>query len=222
MRTSVSDRDGQRVIDAILARRSTREGYSARPVTQSDLEVVVACGLSAPSSKNAQPWTFHIVNSSGTLTRIADAIDSGEGMGEYVPHDPRTGAPRSEYDSTVRESARVLRDAGAAVFIENRGIFSGGRQSLIDATPAALRASLMGYSLEMIGLGTAIENMWLAAGAIGLGAAFMGDVAIAEEAIRLALDTPGDIVGALAIGHTDTAPVHPPPPRTEGLVRWHV
>lgn len=213
--------DERAVIDTIMARRSVRDGFVPRPVAREDLDLIIRCGLSAPSSKNAQPWRFHVVTSERTLIAIADAVIAADGADAYVPHDPRTGAPHSSYVSTVRESAVVLCHAAATIFIENRGVFSGGREQLLRATSHALNEALMGYGLEMLGLGAAIENMWLSANSLGLGVAFLGDVLIAESAIRRHIGSEGDIVGVLAIGHVEASSSQTWPLRGEGLVRWH-
>jgi nitroreductase len=112
----------------------------------------------------------------------------------------------------------------AAIFIENRGLFSNGRAGLIGATRPALAGSLVGFGLEMIGIGAAIENMWLAAEALGVRVAFMGDVVIAESDIRATLGIVGDLAGVLALGFSDV----PLPPRRQRLdeqdaehVVWH-
>lgn len=221
---SHDDEGRPRVITAMLARRSIREGFSRQPIPGSVMREIVRCGLAAPSSKNAQPWRMHIVADRAMLGSLADAIESAEGADEYVPHDPATGRPRSAYVSTVRESASVLREVAAAIFIENRGLFSNCRAGLLSATRPALAGSLVGFGLEMIGIGAAIENMWLAAEALGVRVAFMGDVVIAEDAIRRALGIAGDLVGVLALGFSNV----PPPPRRQSLnehdadhVVWH-
>jgi Nitroreductase family len=81
--------------------------------------------------------------------------------------------------------------------------FSNGRAGLISATRPALAGSLVGFGLEMIGIGAAIENIWLAAEALGVRVAFMGDVVIAEDDIRATLGIAGDLVGVLALGFSD-------------------
>lgn len=212
------------VIRAILQRRSTRLGYLDEPVDPGMIETILTCGLAAPSSKNAQPWKFHVVTERAVLDAMANAMASHRGAIEYVPHDPRTGRPYPRYSTTVRASAAVLRAAGAAIFVENLGIFSGGRTTLAAAAPPALTGSLVGYGLELLGLGAAIENMWLAATALGLGAAFMGDVVIAEDLIAQRLDVDGDVIGVLCLARIDTNFPQPPPadiPSDHVRVVWH-
>lgn len=209
------------LVDIILARRSVREGFVGTPVARDELEAIVECGLSAPSSKNAQPWRLHVVRDSSLLLSIAEAVRNADGASSYVPHDPRTGVPYPNYVSTVTESADILQQVSSAIFVENRGVFSGGRQQLCQAGVDALRSSITGYGLELVGLGAAVENMWLAANALGLAAAFIGDIAVAEDEIKVLLDISGDLVGALALGH---APLDTSVRTTlarDHLVVWH-
>jgi hypothetical protein len=66
--------------------------------------------------------------------------------------------------------------------------------------------------------------MWLAAEALGVRVAFMGDVVIAEDDICATLGIAGDLAGVLALGFSDV----PLPPRRQRLdeqdaehVVWH-
>jgi len=213
------------VLETVLARRSVRFGYDrSRPVPEDVLALVVRCGLAAPSSKNAQPWRFHVVTSPALLDDIASAMEAEPGLAGYVPHDPRTGAPYEHWQSTVGESAAVLRLVPAAIVVENRGVFSGGRTTLRDAAPAALAGALEGYAFECVGIGAAIENMWIAALSLDLSVSFAGDVGVAEGAVAQLLGLEGDLVGVLSLGYSD-APALPPrlsPPstQTDEPVRW--
>jgi nitroreductase len=212
------------VTETVLRRRSVREGFSSATVPPEIVEEIVQCGLSAPSSKNARPWRFHVVTSRALLDDLADEVDSAEDIQTYVPFDPVTGQPRPEYSSTVRESAAVLRAVPLAVFVENRGIFSHGRSALVKAEKEALAASITGYMLEVAGVGAAVENMWIAAASHGLAGVFMGDVLVAEAAIQRRLSIESDLVGALALGYP--LPDSPPPPKEpsrldDDNVRWH-
>jgi nitroreductase len=117
----------------------------------------------------------------------------------------------------VIESASVLSEAPAAVFIENRGVFTGGRDGLVDAPRDRLKGSLTGYGLELVGIGAALQNMWIAALSLGLSAAFLGDIGIAERRIKDDLAIQGDVVGALVLGYSRDLPTPalPPPPETQ-------
>jgi nitroreductase len=189
------------MVDLILSRRSRREGFEPRPVPKETIDAIIACALAAPSSKNAQPWRIHVVTSRTTLDEIAEAVDHGKGAETYVPIDPATGEPR-DYASTVSESAEVLRQVTLGLFVENRGRFSDGRHAVAQASDQVRENAMIGYGLEMVGLGATIQNMWLAASSLGLAGVFMGDVLIAEEMIRDRLGLAGDLVGVLALGYT--------------------
>lgn len=194
------------VVETILSRRSIRSGYRREaPVPIEILRVVTECGLSAPSSKNARPWRFHVVTETDTLDAIAEAVECVPGIDNYVPHDPATGRPHPHWSSTVLESAAVLRMVPAAIFIENRGVFSGGRATLRAAPAPALAGALASYAFECAGIGAALENMWLAALSLGLAASFIGDIAAAEDYIAQSLGLGGDLVGVLALGYSDSA-----------------
>lgn len=212
------------VTRAILARRSIRAGFADGPLPDGVVEEIVACGLAAPSSKNSQPWRLHAVTDRALLRGIADAVVAQRNVATYVPHDPATGNPRPEYRSTVLDSGHVLAAVPLAVFVENLGPFSRGIEGLVASDERRLRSALFGFGLEMVGVGAAIENMWLAATALGLSAALLGDVAIAEPEIAAALGLHGDLVGALAIGRSDAGPFPPmDEPAFPGLPRavWH-
>lgn len=197
------------VTRAIRERRSIRSGFAPDPVPDAVVEEIVACGLAAPSSKNSQPWRLHVVTDRDLLRTVAAAVVAQRDVAAYVPHDPLTGQPRPEYRSTVLDSGHVLADVPLAVFVENLGPFSRGVDMLAATDERRLRSALFGFGLEMVGVGAAIENMWLAVEALGLSAALLGDVAIAEREIAGLLGLRGDLVGALAIGRSDDRPYPP-------------
>lgn len=194
------------VIATILSRRSVRSGYRPDPIPRNVLENIVSCGLAAPSSKNARPWRFHVVTGTRLLRAIADAVDSADGADRYTPYDPETGEPWPQWSSTVAESAEILRHVPAGIFIENLGLFSRGRATLAAAPSSYRVSSLVGYGFESIGIGAAIENMWIAAEAQGVQGVFMGDIVVAEDGIKRLLLMAGDLAGVLALGYSEEDP----------------
>lgn len=197
------------VLAAIHHRRSIREGYDKAPIHVADVERVVAAGLAAPSSKNSQPWRLHVVNDLDTIAEIANDMERSPGVESYVPHDPTTGSPRQRFKSTVRDSAAVLRQVPVAIFIENAAPFSDGSRTLMAISADRLRSALFAYGLEYLGIGAALQNMWLAAESLGLRAAFIGDVAIATPTVSRLLRMSGDLVGVLALGRSSSSPRPP-------------
>ena len=186
----------------IVNRRSAVGEFDDRRIAAETLAAIVRCGLSAPSSKNASPWKLHVVSNADTLGEIADAVEHAPDADMYAPSDPSTGHLR-EWSSTVAESADFLRHAGAAIFVENRGAFSNGRVALEQTKAARMADALVGYTFEVLGIGAAVQNMLLAAGALGLHGRYMGDVVVAEDFIthRLAIEV--DLVGVLIFGYSD-------------------
>ena len=188
---------------SILSRQSVRSGFASTPLPAQVLEEIVLCGLAAPSSKNGRPWRFHVVTTRALLEELSGFMENAKGIDTYVPSDLTTGRPRPELRSTVLHSAAVLRTVPAAIFIEDTGGFTGGREALLNASPEALRRAIVGYTFNAIGIGAAVENMWVAAVAHGLSGVFLGDVLIAEPEISKRLEIDCDLVGALALGYQE-------------------
>ncbi len=194
------------VVATICSRRSIRDGFIDEPVAHETVAEIVRCGLAAPSSKNAQPWRFHVVTNRRTIGAIADDVQAARGGDSYVPIDPTTGEKRPDWPSTVSESVAILRSVSLAIFVENLGAFSAGRARVAHADAEFRESAMLGYSLELLGIGAAIQSMWLGAHASGLSGVFMGDVLIAENAISKRLGVAGDLVGVLALGHSAGSP----------------
>jgi nitroreductase len=67
---------GSSVTDVIL------NGYSARiftsePVSDQDLDLILKCGIKAPSSRNGQPWKFTVVNDTALTRKVIGNINQG-------------------------------------------------------------------------------------------------------------------------------------------------
>jgi nitroreductase len=67
---------GSNTIDVILA------GYSAKifttlPVSDSQIDQVIKCGMKAPSARNVQPWKFTVVKDNALVKEIIPTITSG-------------------------------------------------------------------------------------------------------------------------------------------------
>lgn len=111
------------VIDAILSRRSVRS-YEKRGVDKEALELIVKCGLFAPSAMNKQPWHFTVVQDRTLLDRISEAnrqmlLDSGDEkaieMANAPGYDNFRGAPVAIVVSGENGNSFSEGDCSAAV-----------------------------------------------------------------------------------------------------------
>ena len=186
-------------IEAMLGRRSIRSDFESPLIDDELIDTVLRCGAAAPSSKGAKPWRFHVIRDRAALASIADAMVGADGIEQFVPLDPLTHRKRETWESTVVESADTLRSAAVGIFVENLGEFSRSRRAVADVPRELLEDALLGYSLELLGIGAAIENLWIAATAVGLSAVFMGDVLVAEATVTELLGFSGDLVGVFAL-----------------------
>lgn len=203
--------------EALLTRRSVRQ-FSGRPLSSPTVSRIVEAGLTAPSSKNAQPWGYHVVKRRKINSLIATFVEYSPASEDYAPVEPITGRPNPDYKSSVKESAHILGSAAAAIYVENRSPFLGGRKNVVE-TNNYLQA-VTTYGIECLGLGASIQNILLAAHSEGVGAVFMGDITIEEANIQKLLDFKGDLMGAIALGYPVSNERFPKTIETD-RVTWH-
>jgi nitroreductase len=63
-------------INLLLSRKSVRS-YESTPVKRDDLELIVRCGIQAPTGRGLQPWHFTVIENRDVLNEITD-------MNKYV------------------------------------------------------------------------------------------------------------------------------------------
>ena len=62
------------IIQNILTRRSLR-GFTDKPISREDLELMIKAGLYAPSAKNLQTWKFTALTKREDIDALAKAIE---------------------------------------------------------------------------------------------------------------------------------------------------
>lgn len=73
------------VVSTIMARRSVRQ-YLDKPVEHEKLEMVVRCGINAPSGMNQQPWIVRVVEDAALINQVTE-VDK-KANPEQVNRDP--------------------------------------------------------------------------------------------------------------------------------------
>lgn len=64
------------VADVILSGYSERT-YTSEPVTDQQLDLILKCGIKAPSGRNNQPWRFTVINDEATMKEIINDVVPG-------------------------------------------------------------------------------------------------------------------------------------------------
>lgn len=84
---------GNALTDAILKNYSARM-YSAEPVSDTDIDIILKAGMKAPSASNAQPWFFTVVKDKALLKELMPNITDNNILivisgkeGNWVDHD---------------------------------------------------------------------------------------------------------------------------------------
>jgi nitroreductase len=60
-----------RVTDVILSTYSEKS-YTSEPVTDQQLDMILQCGIKAPSGRNIQPWKFTVIRDEPTMKEIVN------------------------------------------------------------------------------------------------------------------------------------------------------
>lgn len=72
------------VLSSIMARRSIRK-YLDKPVEHEKLELIVKCGINAPSGMNRQPWVVRVVEDQKLIADVTEVYKQANA--EQVKHD---------------------------------------------------------------------------------------------------------------------------------------
>jgi nitroreductase len=182
------------LLGLINTRRSIRF-YHNETVSHEDLEKIVEAGLRAPSSKNSQPWYFLVLQGKEKDLFCDWAEENPMNLPMGVPvilNNQKTESPLN----SAAASIRFTRDAGALILIFNRGPFTGG---LANYGKDSNRDSM--HDGEMVGIGAAMQNILLAAHALGLGSVPMMDLYTAGPKAKEVYGIEGDLILQIAIGH---------------------
>jgi nitroreductase len=155
--------EGPAFFDVVLRQRACRE-FAPDPVSDEDVARMLDAAVHAPSAENAQPWVFVVVRAAGRRRRIGELTRRlwEGGAGDHSR--PRLAAGLfAEVDAAVRSGF-----GGAPVLVVVAG---DGRDP---TTRATLPASVF----------PAVQNLLLAANALGYGSALTTLPTVAAAELR--------------------------------------
>lgn len=189
----------------IQDRRSIRQ-YTAEPVSEEHLEMILEAARQAPSGENAQPWRFIIVRDEATRKQLGAIAGGGSGRrftAEFVTQKMQERFESLEDEAKKKAIFEKLTSGRVSAFLADAplSIVVCGRKDVWD----------LPYDTS-----AAIENTLLMVTALGLGACWVIAPCIDirdEERLKDLLGVPEEvkIISIIAIGHL-TRP-HRPRPR---------
>ena len=194
------------MLNAILERRSIRR-FQATPVSVEMINTILQAGTLAPSSKNRQPWKFIVVSGQAKETKLQAMAD-----GLAREKDNALLPSSQQHLGGARYSLEIMRQAPVTIWIVNM-------LGLTLTQPLNFEERVY-ESCNIQSIGAAIENMSLAAVALGLGSLWIGDIFFAYPELTRWLNSPGTLQAALAIGYPEEAPDSRPRKAYADVVEW--
>lgn len=74
--SALSQTTGNPVTDLLLSAWSPRN-FTSVPVTDQQIDMILQCGIKAPSARNAQPWHFTVIKNEAMMKEIIPNITPG-------------------------------------------------------------------------------------------------------------------------------------------------
>lgn len=192
------------LLAVMRGRRSVRR-FSGEDVTAAEVRAIVEAAGQAPSNNNRQAWKFLAVRNRDVLARMRAAVEARVEEIEATLTDPGDRAGLRDYGRylTFFSEAPVV----IVALYKRSPAFLGSVLGRLSAAPPEWEMPAEGLSAAM-----AVQNLLLAAHALGLAACCTTGPLVAADRLREILRVgPGFLVAALIpVGRPDGATPAPP------------
>jgi hypothetical protein len=64
-------------VTSVLLSGYSEKVYTTAPVTDEQLDLILKCGIKAPSGRNIQPWKFTVIKDQATMKEIINDVFPG-------------------------------------------------------------------------------------------------------------------------------------------------
>lgn len=188
-------------------RRSIRK-YQNRMVERGDIEKLIEAARLAPSAKNRQPWKY-IVYTGTEKEKLLNAMEQGLNR-EAAEHNL---LPKSAFGlPDAFHTLQVMRQTPVVIIVMNTN-----GQSPYEEIDTDRRLSEICDSLS---IGASIENMLLKATQLGLGTLWIANTCFAYHDMMQVIQSPGQLIGAVALGYPDEQPSKRPRKPLEDILEY--
>ncbi len=191
------------VLAAIRSRRSIRQ-FTGDPVPDDVVRTIVEAAQMAPSGGNRQMCRFCAIRRRETLSGLREAVEKKvASIREHVTS-PRA---REQYDGYAAHFSHFDR-APVVIAVMARPYDSIYTRIIGKYLPEGERPPQHLVDVASMSVAAAIENMLLAAHALGYGACFMTGPTVAQEEIEslLGVEKPWHVVALVPVGRPKGSP----------------
>ncbi|WP_407987118.1 nicotinate-nucleotide--dimethylbenzimidazole phosphoribosyltransferase [Kitasatospora sp. CMC57] len=180
------------VHQVIRERRDIRNGFRPDPIPHEVLIRVLEAAHTAPSVGYSQPWDFVVIRSAKTRRRMHELAErQREAYADSLPKARAKQFKEMKIEAILDTPVNIVVTADRT---------RGGRHTLGRHT----QPQMAPYSAAL-----AVENLWLAARAEGLGVGWVSFFDEEEMVRELGLPDHLDVVAYLCVGYVDSFPEEP-------------
>ncbi|MET7322659.1 nicotinate-nucleotide--dimethylbenzimidazole phosphoribosyltransferase [Streptomyces sp. NPDC005549] len=186
------DAEREAVLKVMRERRDIRNGFRSDPIPHEVLLRVLEAAHTAPSVGHSQPWDFVVIRSADTRRAMHElAMRQRDAYAKSLPKGRAKQFKELKIEAILDTPVNIVVTADPT---------RGGRHTLGRHT----QPQMAPYSSAL-----AVENLWLAARAEGLGVGWVSFFDEREMVRALGLPEHLDIVAYLCVGYVDEFPNEP-------------
>jgi nitroreductase len=193
--------DADAVLRLIKTRRSVRE-FEPETVPRADIDKMLDCARFAPSASNTQPWYFVVADDPTDVAAMADAVASAVGKVVDGIDSPRGKKEMDAYAGYFT----FFRDAPAII-----AVFAAPYRALLGRLLKRYAPEVgerIGTHASEQSIAAAVENLMLAAHALGYGSVWMTGPLFAKDELEEMLEAPDGygLAALVAVGRPAVTP----------------
>ena len=201
------------LLKLIESRRSVRR-FKARPVPKEDILKMINAASTAPSGSNQQNWHFTIVTDEKTKALMRCAVE--EAVRDILS---KTGSKKAQEEiSSYSRYFTFFSGAPCVICVSEKPYDSLIHRLLVKYDSQAQNRSSSGIQ----GVAAAIENLLLAAHALGYGTCWMTGPLVAKKQLEkiLKISPPDSLAALVPVGIPESIPAMPPRKPAEEIVKF--
>ena len=190
------------MIDLIMERRSIRK-YTDQPISDYDIEKILMAGHHAPNASNMQTWEFVAVTNREFNKELSKIVDSKfrEIGNLFEDKEVRKSIKMARFYAAFFKSAPLVVYCIATEYIAKSDTF----YEMLGDEGNQLRENRIKSNPGLQSVSAAIENMLLAAWALGIGGVWMTEPIVARQEIEEALEIKGgELTAIVPFGYSST------------------